>query len=196
MEEIEETDKLALQAFLAPLVHRVTETYAWPLARFAVNTYLHPTAPPISCITSVRAVVLRDHAVLVVRDPTSYHILPGGRREAGESLAETVTREVLEETGWQIELGALLGFKHFHRLTPAPAEMPLASADFTQLVYVASAVTYCPEAMEQDGYELGAEFVPLNEIAQVALMENERLFLQTALAVTEIECPGAYERRV
>lgn len=179
-------DDPVLQHFLAPLKHRVAETYQWPLARFAVNTYLHDTPPPTACITSVRAVVLREQAVLVVRDPTSYHILPGGRREVGESLLETVVREVLEETGWQIEVGALLGFKSFHRLTPAPAELPLAPADFAQLVYVAKAVTYRPEAREQDGYELGAEFVPLNEIAQVALLENERLFLQAALAAIAI----------
>ena len=181
-----ETDKQALQAFLAPLVHRVTETYTWPLARFTVNTYLHDTPPPITSILSVRAVVLRNQAVLVVRDPTSYHILPGGRREAGESLVETVVREVLEETGWQIALGPLLGFKHFHRLTPVPAEMPLSPADFAQLVYVATAVAYRPEAMEQDGYELGAEFVPLSAITQVALQENEQLFLQAALAVIDV----------
>ncbi len=181
-----ETDKLALQAFLAPLVGQVTEIYQWPLARFAVNTYLHTTPPPITCITSVRAVVLRDGAVLVVRDPTSYHILPGGRREAGERLAETVTREVLEETGWQIELGPLLGFKHFQYLTSPPTEISVPQSDFAQLVYVATAVAYRPEAIEQDGYELGAEFVPLTQITQVALMENERLFLQAALAASAV----------
>lgn len=104
-----------LQTFIAPLTTQATELYAWPAARFEVNTYLHATPPPAEFITSVRAVVLRGNDVLVVRDPDGQHILPGGRRVAGESYAETVMREVLEETGWQVAVGALLGFKHFYK---------------------------------------------------------------------------------
>ena len=169
----------ALQRFLAPLTSQVAETYDWPAARFAVNTYLHATLPPSEFITSVRAVVLRDQAVLVVQDPDGYHIVPGGRREAGESFVETVVREVLEETGWQVTVGPLLGFKHFHYLTPQPPEVSAPYPDFVQLVYVAKAVFYRPEAKEQNGYELGAAFV---ERTALAVSQSEQLFLQAALA--------------
>lgn len=174
-------DANALQNFIAPLTSLGTEMYDWPAARFQVNTYLHSTPPPDEFITSVRAVVFCGDAVLVVQDPDGRHILPGGRREAGESYAETAIREVLEETGWHVTIGPELGFKHFYRLTPKPPQMNAPDPAFAQLVYVAQAVTYQPEAKEQNGYELGAEFVSLAQIAYLPITESERLFLQAAL---------------
>ena len=173
----------ALQTFIAPLTSLVTEVYDWPAARFQVNTYLHSAPPPDEFITSVRAVVLHGDTVLVVQDPDGRHILPGGRREAGESYAETATREVLEETGWQVNIGPLLGVKHFDYLTPKPPHINAPYPVFAQLVYVAQAVSDHPAAREQGGYELGAEFVPLTQSEPVPLLESERLFLQAALGL-------------
>ncbi len=175
-----------LQQFIAPLRSQLTEPVEWTLARFTVNTYLHDQVPPLDFITSVRAVVLRgqrEHAseVLVVQDPGGYHILPGGRREAGETLIETVVRELLEETGWQVTVGALLGFKHFYRLTPARPEFRYAHPHFAQPVYVAVATAYQPQAIEQDGYEIGAHFVAVDQLAQYNITVGERLFLEAAL---------------
>lgn len=179
-------DTNALQQFIAPLHSQLTEAVVWPLARFTVNTYLYDGIPPLDFVTSVRAIVLRTQGensreVLVVQDPGSYHILPGGRREAGETLIETLTRELLEETGWQATVGALLGFKHFYRLTPALPEFRYADPHFVQLVYVAVAAAYQPEAIEDDGYEVGAQFVEIDQVTQYNITDGERLFLEAAL---------------
>ncbi|MEL7216380.1 MAG: NUDIX domain-containing protein [Pseudomonadota bacterium] len=40
---------------------------------------------------------------------------PGGGAEVGQSLPETVAREVLEETGLRVDVGGLLGVNEFHR---------------------------------------------------------------------------------
>jgi ADP-ribose pyrophosphatase YjhB (NUDIX family) len=64
-------------------------------------------------IVGVAAVVLRDGQVLLVqrgREPgRGSWGLPGGMLELGETLAEGVRREVLEECGVEVEVGPLVG---------------------------------------------------------------------------------------
>jgi len=61
----------------------------------------------------VGAVAVRDGSILLIRrgQPPSEGrwSLPGGRVEWGEPLAEAVAREVLEETGVEVWVGALAG---------------------------------------------------------------------------------------
>lgn len=59
---------------------------------------------------AVRAAVLRDGRLLMVnaysRDASDLWCLPGGGVEPGASLPENLVREVAEETGLQIAVGA------------------------------------------------------------------------------------------
>ncbi len=117
----------------------------------------------------------------MVRDPVALHILPGGRREPGETLHQTLRREVLEETGWGLEEPSLLGVRHFRHLQPKPPRYAQPYPDFFQAVYVAHAGGFDPDAREADGYELGAGFRSLAEVRRLALPPNERVFLRAAL---------------
>src|SRR5690606_16149298 len=114
----------ALAAFLARYQPHSEEMAVWGIHRFQVASYLSADMPPDAFIISVRAIVCDRQRLLVVRDLDSVHIVPGGRREPGETLEQTLRREVLEETGWQIDPPSLLGFKHFHHLTPKPPGYP------------------------------------------------------------------------
>ncbi|HZS65133.1 MAG TPA: NUDIX hydrolase [Xanthobacteraceae bacterium] len=64
---------------------------------------------------AVSAAIVRDGHVLVVRrarpPALGLFTLPGGRVEAGETLAEAVVREAREETGLTIEPGPLAGYR-------------------------------------------------------------------------------------
>jgi 8-oxo-dGTP pyrophosphatase MutT (NUDIX family) len=61
-------------------------------------------APPLS----VKAVVLHRGRVLLLVNERGEWDLPGGRPEAGEDHRTALAREVREETGLGIEIGALV----------------------------------------------------------------------------------------
>lgn len=52
---------------------------------------------------------LREKVLLTQRSDNGQWCLPGGRVEAGESVAEACAREVWEETGLQVEIKRLVG---------------------------------------------------------------------------------------
>jgi ADP-ribose pyrophosphatase YjhB (NUDIX family) len=70
-----------------------------------------PTRPQLA----VSAVIFRDGRLLLVRRARSpakgFYSLPGGRVEFGESLHTALRREVNEETGLQIEIVGLAGWR-------------------------------------------------------------------------------------
>jgi len=172
-----------LAAFLARHKAQTQEVAVWgggahPLR---ITAYLGHEPPPLAYVTSVRTLVFRDETALVLRDRDGLHILPGGRREAGETLEETLRREVLEEAGWALRAPTMLGFLHFHHLSPKPPGHPYPHPDFAQVVYMAQASAYLPDARVADDHELESDFRPLAAVHALALTAHERLYLATAL---------------
>jgi len=171
-----------LASFLAQQLPLAEETVTWyrNYMQFRVISYLSGELPPPDYITSVRGVIFQEDQVLVVRDPESVHILPGGRREKGETLLQTLEREVLEETGWTLHTPSLLGFKHFHHLGPEPANYAYLYPDFLQVIYIAQTDTYIPGARRTDDYELDAFLYPIADVPQLGLSAGEISYLAAA----------------
>lgn len=172
-----------ISQIVAPLPLQADEQAEWPPARLRVRTYLTSTLPSLDLVSSVRALVRKGDQILVVRDPVSVHILPGGRREPGETLMQTLEREVLEETGWTIRDARLIGLAHFQHLTPKPDDYRYPYPDFLHLVYVATADRYDVGKREVDGYELEAGFQPLATVEALPISQGERALLRAAMAL-------------
>ena len=71
-----------------------------------------PDAPAInSVVPSVVAVVTDDdgRVLMIHKTDNDLWALPGGGHEPGEAIAETVMREVKEETGYDVEVVAVSG---------------------------------------------------------------------------------------
>ncbi|MDX1663406.1 MAG: NUDIX domain-containing protein [Candidatus Promineifilaceae bacterium] len=175
-----------LAAYLAGRAPSHSEEVMWPWQEdflpLRIAVYLTQELPPEPLVTSVRAVVLRGDEVMTVLDADGfYHVVPGGRREAGEGLKETARREVLEETGWRATIGPLLAVAHFHHLGPKPPGYPHPYPDFLQLVYRARARAHAPEEQEEAPvWEVEARFRPVAE-ARELVVGSQRLLLEAAL---------------
>ncbi len=77
-----------------------------------IDYYNDPAAPPAnSIVPSVTAIVVNDRGELLLVHKTDNDLwaLPGGGMDLGEYMAETVVREVLEETGIKVEVTGVVG---------------------------------------------------------------------------------------
>jgi ADP-ribose pyrophosphatase YjhB (NUDIX family) len=77
-----------------------------------VDYYHDPNAPKAnSLVPSVTAVVTDDDGAILLVHKTDSNLwaLPGGGMDIGESMAETVAREVREETGFDVKVTGIVG---------------------------------------------------------------------------------------
>ena len=135
-----------------------------------VTAFLGRADLPSELVTSVRCIVrVRDQIVVCETPNGTWHPWPGGRRESGESYADTAYREVHEETGWQIGSGTtrLIGWLHLEHLRAPPQHHLFPHPDFLQVVLVASS-TFRDGGEQGDwtdteGYELRSRLVSIDE---------------------------------
>jgi ADP-ribose pyrophosphatase YjhB (NUDIX family) len=62
----------------------------------------------MAIIVSVRALVVKDDKLLLVRGKEGPWHIPGGHLDEGESLIECAKREAYEETGYEVEVGDIV----------------------------------------------------------------------------------------
>lgn len=126
----------------------------------------------------VGAIAVQDERLLLIRRGTGpaagQWSIPGGRVEAGETLAEAVVRELAEETGVEGVCDRLVGWverigEHHHHVI----------LDFAVTVLDTGAPRAGSDAAE-------AEWVPLDEVPHRRLVEGLAEFLHDNGIVTVI----------
>ena len=147
---------------------------------FTMTTYLANDAAPDGLVTSARCVVLRDGEVLVVTDRDGVmHIVPGGRREPGETLVETARREVREETGLDLIRLEQIGVMLYEHLTPRPREYSYPYPYFIQVVFVATSPAGADVECD-DEWAASAGFMDVTSAREI-VSDSQRPLLDAAL---------------
>ena len=137
-----------------------------------IRAFVGPCLAPDALITSVRCIVRAGDGLVRCSNADGSHVMPGGRREPGETFEETAVREVFEETGWYLDPQSLrlAGWLHFEYLTPQPDDWTYPHPDFVHLVYDGTATARAQrddgsEWSDTDGWETSSDIVVLDDLA-------------------------------
>jgi ADP-ribose pyrophosphatase YjhB (NUDIX family) len=131
-------------------------------------------APPVE--VAVGAIVRRADELLLVKrgrgDAVGKWSVPGGRVRFGETLADAVRREVLEETGLRVRAGAFAGWAE--RIGGDPSPHHYVILDF----FATEDEPGAPVRPGDDAAEVA--WVPLARLAQIDLVDGLATFLAAA----------------
>jgi len=118
--------------------------------------------------------IIKDEKLLVLRRTGvqgEFYVLPGGGQEHGESIDETLVREVLEEVSLVVEIEQLLFINEFiakrDSLFPE-LEPDVHQIDFTFLCKVRSS-NEAKVGELPDVHQVGIAWIPLKEITDYEL---------------------------
>lgn len=97
------------------------------------------------------------------------YLLPGGTQEFGESLGDTVRREVLEETGLQVCVDSLLWVREF--IAHKHLEMERYGDHVVEFIYQCTAeLNAVPlTGAVPDTAQIGVGWVPLEDLAGLTM---------------------------
>lgn len=135
---------------------------------------------PIKQCVAVKAIIKQDGKVLVlkqspeaaVENANRYHP-PGGMVEPGESLHQALVREVNEETGLEVQIGAILAVEEWQ------ANIRGEQCQFFGIFYACQTATG-QVALDQDE-AVGFAWIGAQDLASIDIIEPSLSVIKRAL---------------
>ena len=151
-----------------------------PQGLLRVRGYDGAVAVPDIMVSAARAVVFKGPRVVVLSEADgTRHVMPGGRRQEGESLEATVRRELLEECGWHV--GELRPFAFLHFQHPGPARPP-DWCDFTNVIYLTETVRYDRRARDPSQGKVRSRLMSARAALSVVTDRHRPMLMAAMLA--------------
>jgi 8-oxo-dGTP pyrophosphatase MutT (NUDIX family) len=149
-----------------------------------IAAHVSELSVPDELVVSVRCLVQVDDQLVVCTDVSgAVDVLPGGRREPGETMVETVCREIHEETGWALIPDTLdqIGFLHLRNLgDPMP---PYPYPDALHVVMTGEAGERAGDDwIDTEGFVVSSELRPLASLAPTMISAASWVFVEALLA--------------
>jgi ADP-ribose pyrophosphatase YjhB (NUDIX family) len=117
-----------------------------------------------------------EKILLTKRGDNGRWCLPGGQLDSGESVTETCSREVLEETGLVVDVGQLIGvYSNPHMLLSYDDEHQYQLVSF----HFAVTITGGEIGLSNETTDVG--FFSLDEIKNMDVMEHHQQRIEDAL---------------
>jgi ADP-ribose pyrophosphatase YjhB (NUDIX family) len=155
-------DDLTRYLAVHPWHHETIER--WPVqGELRLRLAFARDLPPPQVTSSILAIVINSRAQVLYLWPSQpsgsiAHLLIGGRPKFNEPPEATVIREVGEETGWRVEPGRMIGFRHFFHLGHRSEQSDRPYPDFVQPIYAALAVEFDKSLLVKED-QIEAEFI-------------------------------------
>jgi len=121
---------------------------------------------------SAKAIIIEDDRILLTCNKNEngiFYLLPGGGQRHGESLAEALVRECLEEIGVRVSVGNLLFVRDY---ISAHHEFASEDADAHQVEFMFRCRIAEGEAHVgriRDEWQTGVEWVPVSKLDDLSL---------------------------
>ena len=122
--------------------------------------------------TAARALIIKDRKLLLVKNQDAdgdWYLLPGGGQIKNHTLAETLQRECLEETGYKIVMGPLVLVREY---ISNHHEFKDEQPNFHQIDLMFRCTLAAEEVLrptEMDHWQTGVEWVELARIKEIRI---------------------------